>query len=109
MSGCNDENTAKHAPLQRNNEAGLFCNVAEWVSNASWLYGDGLLCGLQRKNTANHAPLQRNNEAGLFCNNPEWVSHASWLHGDGLLSGCVCALRRFKRVMDLFHKLGGKE
>ena len=45
MSGCNDENTAKHAPLQRNNAAGQFCNDAEWLSNASWLHGDGLLPG----------------------------------------------------------------
>jgi len=29
MSGCNDENTARHAPLQRNNEAGVFCNIKE--------------------------------------------------------------------------------
>ena len=31
LSACNDENTAKHAPLQRNNEAGVFCNIAEWI------------------------------------------------------------------------------
>lgn len=32
MSGCNDENIARHAPLQRNNEGELFCNDLEWVS-----------------------------------------------------------------------------
>lgn len=35
MSGCNDENIVRHAPLQRNNEGELFCNNPEWVSQAS--------------------------------------------------------------------------
>jgi hypothetical protein len=30
MSACNDENTTRHAPLQQNKEAGLFCKIAEW-------------------------------------------------------------------------------
>jgi hypothetical protein len=37
MSDCNDENTAKHAPLQRNNEAAVFCNIMERGSDASRL------------------------------------------------------------------------
>ena len=45
MSGCNDENTAKHAPLQRKNEGGVFCNDAEWISKTCWLYGNGKLPG----------------------------------------------------------------
>ncbi len=45
VSACIDENPARHAPLQRNNETGLFCNRTEWISHACCLHGDGPLSG----------------------------------------------------------------
>lgn len=40
MAGCNSENTARQAPLQRNNDEGVFCHDADCLSHASWLNGD---------------------------------------------------------------------
>jgi hypothetical protein len=58
MSDCNDENSARHASLQRNNEGELFCNEAEWGSDASGLDGD-------EPEQVSNLPFYSNNESRL--------------------------------------------